>query len=307
MFLFIHDIGDVNSLWIPQIRSLLELNSSYSDRWIRDSFCLSIPGHGTKDVEFDLADLQKKVSDFHSDKLKIQEELAGQLIFSKNKSVLSALKSNRLTIIGKGLGGIVAINYASKNYPNIGALVLMNCGAEFNSIDLSAKQIKSNIVSRRKGPEIEKKIAKTNNIHKKTLYSIILEYPKRKGYISGIKILKEYNFRNYFEYLAITEQSNLAKLNYLCIFGKKDNNSSSLSSIKNLKNIIISKGKEAQSTLNEIKAKQTRVVIAGGDGITRVTEGNFEIVSRKDCGDNPMNENYKVIASDIAKFLELIF
>jgi pimeloyl-ACP methyl ester carboxylesterase len=308
MFLFLHDLGATNSLWIPTIRHLLgEKSNEYSDKELKDIFTLQLPGHGNRDKYFEMLDIHKEILKFQEDNLHKQNQIADTLLLNNNMAFINSLRSKKLVLIGHCFGAMVALDFAIKQQKQAEKLVLIGLGAKFSRIGILLKTLEYKKLDSKKRYQLQQEIENSQNLRYKILLSHFLENPVRRSYKTGFKLIKKYNFKKIFKQLTISQQIELATLPILAIGGKLDRNTR-FSSIQEIENILTSKiPKEFQE--EEDKQSQKKTVINKDEASQEENsqskiEVNFKIVLYNQSDDSPMDKYPNEVADDLRKFLE---
>lgn len=222
MFLFLHSITETNSSLIPLIKSLFDLDhETFSDKFLMDTFTIQIPGYDYVDSINEYKDIEKMIIEFRQSKLEIQQKLAQELIFCKNQSAVGALKEDRLNLIGNEIGSGIAFEFSTKNAALVSSIASLNCGYRFSGVNNYLRNFHIKSIVKKKSYQLQNLISKSKNIEDKKLASILLENPEQKGFSSYWEIMKNYNFKNSFNRLSISEQIAFAKIPILCIITKK--------------------------------------------------------------------------------------
>ncbi len=223
MLLFLHGTGATGSLWIEQIRSLLSLDTSYSDKFILDLFTLSLPGHPNFDRNFTLSETEKLVQDFVLIKKDRQQQLAKELILSKNKEIIEAVKSEKLILFGHSVGGVIALNYALRNSHLVNKIILISCGFSFNKLALNfLEQYYKRLLFKENSTKLQKRITQIRNKRWKIALNIFLENYQRKGFLSAVQIAKSYNFKDLYKRHSLDEHLRFSQIPILLINGRFD-------------------------------------------------------------------------------------
>jgi len=222
MILFLHSLLGTPSLWLPHIRGILNLESSYSDRYLIDLFTFELPGHPDNDRPWTLDDARAWLRNTINDKLPKQQELAKKLILTNKPEIIKTIKDTKLTLIGHELGAVIALEYALQNIPQIQRLVLIGCGNSFNHLGL---KIKSWVYSRlySVSPKTLKQIMHwSKKPRHKNFWSILSENLSREAINSGLQILSEFNFSEKFQKLDLDSQVQFIRLPLLLMRGQFD-------------------------------------------------------------------------------------
>jgi pimeloyl-ACP methyl ester carboxylesterase len=224
MLLFIHGSGATNSLWIPQIRGVLSLeDQDLSDKYLLELFTISLPGHPKDDRYFDIEDVVKIIHTAILEKRAKQLELADKLMFSKNKEAVEAIKSSKVTLIGHSLGGVAALAYSFRNLNNVEKIILVSCAFSFSKSAVRLLDILYNKFIFNIGIKgIQALFRTVRDIRLKTILSICLENPEKKGLKSCTKICYEYSFDRVYKLLSLDEQLKFSQIPILGIGGKRD-------------------------------------------------------------------------------------
>jgi esterase/lipase len=224
MLLFLHDLGLSGSWWIPTIRGVLgESIAEKNDFWLKENFTLTLPGHGNRpDENFDIDDIIREVGNFQEKKYQTQREVAQKVMFSQEKQLVEAIKSYKLYVFGHSLGGVIALNLASKTQ-KVEKMILLNCGNNFNNFEIILKKLHLQRYNNKKRADIQKEIQKTSKIEQKTILSNFLENPNKKGYKSALSIMSQHNLERLFSHISIDQQRNIVTIPTRLFVGKSDN------------------------------------------------------------------------------------
>jgi hypothetical protein len=221
MFLFLHSITETNSSLIPLIKSLFDLNhDTYSDKFLLDTFTIQIPGYDSADSNNEYKEIERRIVEFEQSNLATQQKLAQELIFCKNQTAVSALKEERLNLVGNEIGAGIAFEFATKNASLVSSIASLNCGYKFSGVNNYIRNFHIKRIIKKKPFQLQSFISKSKSIEDKKLASILLENVDRKGFLSYWEIMKNYNFKNYFNRLSISEQIAFAKIPILCIISR---------------------------------------------------------------------------------------
>jgi hypothetical protein len=221
MFLFLHGAMETNSSLIPLIKSIFDLgHDEFSDRFLLDNFTIQIPGFDDSDKDFDFGEIEDRIIDFHQHKLEEQKKLVQDLIFCKNQTAVSALKEDKLNIIGNEIGAGISLEFATKNPELVSSITLINCAIQFSGINNHFRNFHIKNLLKKKIFQLQSLISKSSNLEDKKLASILLENPEKKGFFSYLELMKNYNFNNLFNRLSINEQIEFTKIPILCLIIK---------------------------------------------------------------------------------------
>jgi hypothetical protein len=221
MFLFLHSATETNSSLIPLIKSIFDLDhQDFTDKFLLDTFTINLPGYDSPDSNFEYKDIENKINKHSTINLNIQKQFAQNLIFCKNQSAVSALKEDKINIIGHGVGAGIALEFATKNASIVSSIVCLSCAFQFSGFRFYFKNININSILKKNRTQLQNLIVTTRNIEDKKLASILLENPERKGFLSYWKLTKGYNFRAFFNRLSIPDQIAFTKIPILCLITK---------------------------------------------------------------------------------------
>ncbi len=222
MFLFVHQLGSTKSLWLPQIRGILGLDEGYSDKQLLDLFTIALPGHPDDDASFGFEMTRKLIDQFVEEKFLKQQEIGKKMVLTNRQTVIQAIKSPKLIIIGHELGGAIALDYALDNISKIRRLVLVGCGASFSSTALTLKKYYFDRLAKLSTNKLQDRFNKTKDLRHKNFLFLFSENSSRQAFYSGLKIMRNFDFGKKFEKLSLDEQKQLAKLPILSIRGSRD-------------------------------------------------------------------------------------
>lgn len=292
MFLFVHGTGATSSFWLSHIRFILGLDSKYSDRELLDIFTISLPGHNSNDKEFDLDYTEKQILNFIQENLLKQQKLYKDLIFSKNISVLSYLKSEKLIIIGHSIGGAIALNFTLKNINKVSKLVLISSGFQFNQFAIFITRfLYTKIVFNLGLSTIQRLADSLKNLRWKTILNLTVENPSRKGLLLCDKITTNYNFQNLYSPMSLETQLKFTQIPILIVNGGRDFLNPK-SSVKNL-----------QTFLNkQLPILKTKKIVVGRNSPAELQTIITKIYPK--AGHNPMDDNINLFVSDVQEFLK---
>lgn len=292
MFLFVHGTGATSSFWLPHIRFILGLDLNHSDRELLDVFTISLPGHNSNDKEFDLDYTEKQILNFIQENLSKQQKLYKDLIFSKNISVLSHLKSEKLIIIGHSIGGVIALNFTLKNINKVSKIVLISTGFQFNQFAVIVTRfLYTKIIFNLKFSTIQYLANSLQNLRWKTILNLILENPSRKGFLSCNKIITNYNFQNLYSHMSLETQLKFTQIPILIVNGGRDFLNPK-SSVKNL-----------QTFLNkQLPILKTKKIVVGRNSPAELQTIITKIYPK--ASHNPMDDNINLFVSDVKEFLK---
>ena len=252
MLLFLHGVMETNSSLVLLIKSIFDLeHGDYSDKYLLDIFTIQIPGFDDTDADFVFEDIEIKIREFAVVQLDGQKKLSQELIFCKNQAAISALKEEKLNIVGNEIGGGIAMEFATKNPELISSITTINCGTKFSGINNYFRNRHIQHLSKKSISQLQNKISNDRKLEDRKLASILLENPEQKGFKSYLKIMKEFNFENHFHRLSINQQNQFTYLSILCIVSK---NKSIVS-----KSHVTSLGKLINPKINLTKNKYTLI------------------------------------------------
>ncbi len=290
MFLFIHGTGATNSFWLPQIRGILGLDQSYSDKFLLDLFTISLPGHPKNDKYFDLSDLEKFIEQEAAERHQKQMELADKLFFSKNQEAVAALKEDKLILIGHSVGGVAALYFALRNSSRVNKLILVSCGFNFNPISVAFLELfYEKIIFKFNLKRVIKLFDYVKNIRYKTILSICIDNPERKGLRSCKDIIKDYQFDKIYKKMSLDEQLLFNEIPVLGIGGQFDPLTPS-GSLRKLRKYL--------DEQNKLLSLRKTVVGPNKPGLT-----NFKYKIYSFAGHEPMDDKTKDFVSDVKDFL----
>jgi pimeloyl-ACP methyl ester carboxylesterase len=224
MLLFIHGSGATNSLWIPQIRGILSLeDQDLSDKYLLELFTISLPGHSKDDRYFEIEDVVKIIETAVQEKRDRQLELADKLMFSKNREAVDAIRSPKLSLVGHSLGGVAALAYTFRNLNSVEKIVLVSCAFSFSKTAVRFLDMLYNKFIFNIGIKGTQTLFRTvRDIRLKTIFSICLENPDKKGLKSCTKICLDYSFDRVYKLLSLDEQLKFSQIPILGIGGRRD-------------------------------------------------------------------------------------
>ncbi len=222
MILFLHPLLGTPSLWLPNIRGILGLEPSYSDRYLIDLFTVELPGHPENDRSWTLDDSRNWLRNTINEKLSKQQELAKKLILTNKPEILKTIKDTKVTLVGHELGAVIALEYALQNPGQIQRLVLIGCGNSFNHLGLKLRSwLYSRLYSL--SPKTLKQIMYwSKKPRHKNFWSILSENLSREAISSGLHILDEFDFSEKFQKLDLDSQVQFIRLPILLIRGQFD-------------------------------------------------------------------------------------
>lgn len=289
MFLFIHQLGGTRSLWLPQIRSILGLDNTYSDKQLLDLFTICLPGHPDDDEELNFIKTRKIIDNFVEEKFSKQEEMAKKMVLINRPEIIKSMKSPKLVIIGHELGGTIALNYTLTNINKINRLVLIGCGNHFNQWTLKILKYYYQRLTNLNLGSLRKKYQKAKKLRFKNFLYIFSENTSRKSLESGLEMLQNFNFSKSFQKLDLDEQLLTTKIPILIIKGQFDLLCSQKSVIK------------FQDTLDPTKEiwQQKKAYINLGK-----RESSISVKIYPFSGANPMDKDPVSFAFDIRQFLK---
>ena len=293
MYLFIHGTGATNSFWIPQIRSILSLDEKYTDASLLDTFTLALPGHPNNDKNFSLEDTEEIIKDIFSAKQSLQLKLANQLILTGNSQVVAGLRSDKIILIGHSVGGVIALNFAMKNASLVEKLVLISTPNQFNLIEINFLDwFYNNFVFKRSQKFLKWLQGIVVSVRWRTALQIFIENPKRRGFKSLLKIVKEYDFDKSFRKLTLDDQLKLLLVPILAISGSGD----WLVSSAEVNKI----GKSIQNYAEIARSKKTIINLENNNE----SEDNFHYKLYKGAGHNAMDDDLVSFVYDFREFLK---
>ncbi len=293
MYLFIHGTAATSSFWIPQIRGILNLDETYSDASILETFTLSLPGHPNNDKTFSLEDTNKLIEENFLPKLALQQKLANKLILTGKPEVVSALRLDKIVLVGHSVGGVIALNFAMKMPNLVEKIVLISTPNRFNSgLINSLNWFYKNLIFTRSEKTLKRIQKIVGSIRWKTALQIFIENPKRKGFNSCMKIVQAHNFEKEFRKLTLEDQLKLIKIPILAISGQTDL-LATVSEVQKLGIVIesyadVAKSKKTIIDLNNTSATPT-----------------FHYKMYKGVGHNTMDEDLVSFIYDFREFLKV--
>jgi pimeloyl-ACP methyl ester carboxylesterase len=237
MFLFLHDLASTNSSWLPVIRSTLSLGADYSDRFLLETFTISLPGHPQNDAVLNESNIEKSIQKFIKQKYTAQLEIGKDMIFFEEQKIVKSLKSQKIILIGSGLGSVLALKFAVRNPDLLERLVLINCGQKFHKVGLFFLKLKITRLKTKKSPELHKLLHKQTDLNQKLLLSNLIENSDSKALKSGLKILRKFNFEKIYKTHLLETQRKLNQIPILAISGKQ-NPLVKPNSVKNLQKVF---------------------------------------------------------------------
>jgi pimeloyl-ACP methyl ester carboxylesterase len=292
MYLFIHGTGATSSFWLPQIRGILNLDETYSDGSILETFTLSLPGHPNDDRKFSLEDINKKIQEDFATKLALQQKMANKLILSGKPEIVAGLRNDKIILVAHSVGGVVALNFAMKNPNMVEKMVLVSTPNQFNlSLINFLDWFYKNLVFPRSEKFLKKLQKLVGSIRWKTALQIFIENPKRKGFDSCMKIVKSHNFEKEFRKLTLEDQLKLIKIPILAISGQRD----FLASVSQVKKL----GEVIQNYAGVAKSKKTII-----DLNNTIPSSTFQYKMYKGVGHNTMDEDLVSFIYDFREFLK---
>lgn len=291
MFLFIHKLGGVRSLWLPQIRGILGLDESYSDKQILDLFTLALPGHPDDDEELSFEKTRELVSLFAESKFAKQEELSRKMVLVNRPEIIRAMKSPKLVIVGHELGGAIALDYTLANLHRINRLVLVGCGNHFNRWGLKLLRYYYRRLANSSLNDLRRRYLRVKNLWLKNFLYIFSENISRKSLESGLKMLQVFDFWESFQKLDLDQQFSMTKIPILAIRGQFDWLCPS-NSLTRLQRIL--------DPSKEIWQQRRKAAIHLGQQEANVTIKTYHL-----SGPNPMDKDPISFALDIRQFLKV--
>jgi pimeloyl-ACP methyl ester carboxylesterase len=222
MLLFIHGTGATNSLWLPQIRGLLGLDSKYSDAELIKHFTIQLPGHIKDDRYFSISDIEKLIQTFREDNYEYQRDLAAKFILNNASGLAKHLSDRRLILVGHSVGGVISMHYAAHHIESMRALVLIGCGNNFNQIVRTYGKFTHRSLYKKDLRKLNALAPKITDIRKRLLVNIFAENPERKGFKSCLDIVDHHNASKWYKKLSLNEQIKLSELPILLVNGRFD-------------------------------------------------------------------------------------
>jgi pimeloyl-ACP methyl ester carboxylesterase len=289
MILFIHQLGGTRSLWLPQIRGILGLSDSYTDKQLLDLFTLSLPGHPDNDEPFDFKHTRELINSFVEEKFAKQEDLAKKMVLTNRPEIIKAMKSPKLMIVGHELGGAIALDYTLENLAKVNRLVLVGCGAYFNQFSLKIRDLYYHRLGKLDLSVLRKRYGKAKEPRKKNFLFIFAENTNRQALDSGLQLLKKFAFQKSFQTLTLDEQLQMTKLPILLIRGSKDWLCPQAS---------VAKLQDALNPEKEIWQRKKSVINLGK------LESNVIIKNYTKAGANPMDQDPVSFVYDVRQFLK---
>lgn len=222
MLLFLHGAYHTSSSLLPLIRDLLDLSSDYSDRFILDNFTIAIPGYHCNDKAFDSRYLQDSIIQFSQDKALIQQNIATQLILARSNPAILNLRQSKLTIIGYGGGGALALTFASQ-YPDlIESLTLLDVGIRFGNLKHWFKKRQAYRRLTMDLHKIQQRLTSCKDVYDKQFLSILTENTTRRGVRSYLDFVYNFDFQQIHNNLTLSQQHQFAKIPILSLLPAKN-------------------------------------------------------------------------------------
>ncbi len=237
MLLFLHGAYHTASSLLPLIRTNLDLNSQYSDRFLLDNFTISIPGYNNLDKSFDIKYLQDLITEFINTKKEIQSEVAAKLILAKNKPTILTLRQPKLSMIGYGAGGALGLTYAANNPDKCEILVLLDLGIKLDGLKYWFKKRRTDKLLKANLLTIQKQFDLTQDLADKQFLALLMENTSRKGVRSYLDFAYNFDFREIHSNLTIAQQHSFAKL-YILDLLPQHNSLTTKRSLKALEKLI---------------------------------------------------------------------
>ena len=222
MFLFIHGSGASSSLWLPQIRGLLGLNKTFSDKEILDYFTISLPGHTKNDIDFDEKFVFEIIHKFIETNSKKQSEMAQKMILTHQPEIIAGLKSPKLILIGHSVGAALCLQYSLFHPSKVEKIVSISCGDKFNPVVMWFRNWMNKAIFSLDIKVIGRIPSYPISRREKVKFNIFAENPKRKGFLSSQKIAQNFNFLTLFDKLSLEGQLKFIKIPVLIIVGQFD-------------------------------------------------------------------------------------
>lgn len=288
MFLFIHGTLATQSLWLPQIRAILKLNSDYSDKELMNVFTLQLPGHPDNDKSFGYKEFKQAVSDFQKEHYADQLAIAEKLLLSGDRAIIQLLKNKKLILFGHSVGGALSLEYAIKNPANTQKLILTSTPSKFNILSINLVVICIKLL-KLASPKSYTLLEKLLPFKRWRVASHLLAMNKdQKGFDSCIKYIKKFDFHSLHSVSSINQQQALSTIPTLLIGGKRDliATSSSLTKLYSL----LSSGPRIE--------KNQRTVIEGS-----ISKSNVVSLILLNTGHNAMDESFDEFVEYTTDFL----
>lgn len=233
MLLFLHGSYQSNSSFLPLIRTLLNLNSQYSDKFILDTFTIQMPGYHCEDSIFDTKIIDEKIKEFVVQKKPVQYDISSKLILTKNNPAVVSLKNSKLDLVGYTAGGNLALYFASQNPNTVSSIFLINSALKFDGIKAKWKRRQTNKELKHDIAFLQTKMDESGDFDSKVFYSLLVENSNRVGIKSYMNFMYEHDFGKIFQSLTISQQHDFVKIPIFVVYGSKE----SLLTMQNIRNL----------------------------------------------------------------------
>jgi hypothetical protein len=221
MILFLHSAFASSSSLVMFVRETLELSDEYTDRFIIDTFTISVAGYYTEDEEFDQRKIFTQINEFISESYDNQQAIFSKSILGTSNPTLLALKGPKLNILGVDAGGSLALIYGAQFSDNCNTITLLDSTNNYKGFLNKIRRMRTNRLLKLPLSKIQTKIQKTKDWHNKLFLTLLQDNTLRKGIEGFVNFMYDFDFGEIYRNLTLSNQHNFNKIQILSLISSK--------------------------------------------------------------------------------------
>jgi hypothetical protein len=221
MILFLHSAFASSSSLVMFIRETLELNEEYTDRFIIDTFTISVGGYYSHDEEFDQRKVFRQINDFIDENNDKQQAIFSKSILGVPNPTLLALKGSKLNIVGVDGGGSLALVYGAQFFDNCNSITLLDSTNNYKGFLNRIRRMSTNRLLKLPLTKIQPKIQKSKDWQNKLFLTLLQDNTLRRGIEGFVNFMFDFDFGEIYRSLTLSNQHNFNRIQILSLISSK--------------------------------------------------------------------------------------